>query len=127
MSYDLAVWEGEPPTDDAAGLAELLNQQGQYHHANPRIPPSPKIRAYVEALLQVYPDLSPSAGDDDLSPWSTAPLIGEANGPYVYFPMVWSRCEEVSAVAARIARNHGLNCYDPQLGCLRPTMGELAL
>jgi hypothetical protein len=126
VSYDLAVWEGEPPADDAAGLAELLDQQERYHHADTRIPPGQKIREYVDALLKVYPDLTPGAGDDDPSPWSTAPLIGEANGPYIYFPMAWSRCAEVSAVAARIARDQGLICYDPQARCLRPTSDELA-
>ncbi|MFG1915864.1 hypothetical protein [Micromonospora sp. NPDC048898] len=51
--------------------------------------------------------------------------MGEASGPFVYFPMVYSRCAEVSAGAARIAAEHGLVCFDPQLGVLRPAPDEL--
>jgi hypothetical protein len=39
--------------------------------------------------------------------------------------MVYSRCEEVSAGAARISAEHGLVCFDPQHSVLRPTPDEL--
>lgn len=45
-----------------------------------------------------------------------------ASGPLMYFPMVWSSCEEVSAWAAQLAYEHGLVCYDPQLDQLRPQL-----
>jgi hypothetical protein len=48
------------------------------------------------------------------------PLIGEASGPLIYFPMRWSMAEEASAYAAEIASAMGLNCYDPQARQLRP-------
>lgn len=85
--------------------------------------PTPRIEAYVRTLLERWPDLT---GDDDgRSPWSTGGLIDSASGPFVYFPMVYSRAREVSAGAARIAAEHGLVCFDPQQGRLRPASGPL--
>ncbi|MBA2949574.1 hypothetical protein [Streptomyces himalayensis] len=57
--------------------------------------------------------------EDDVSPWSTGPLIKEVSGPLIYFPMSWSMAEEVSASAAEAASSMGLNCYDPQARQLR--------
>lgn len=120
MSYDLAVWEGERPAGNAAALTTFEALYERYVGGK-GIPPSPRIRAYVETLLERWADLT----EDDESPWSTGPLIGEASGPLIYFPMVYSRCTEVSAGAARIAAEHGLICFDPQLGQLRPAPEEL--
>jgi hypothetical protein len=50
MSYDLAVWEGERPSDDATAGAQyesLMDQMESGEFGEP----SPRIRAYVEALL----------------------------------------------------------------------------
>jgi hypothetical protein len=118
VSYDLAVWEGERPADDETALEMFRALYEQHIEAEELAPPSPRIRAYAEALLKRYPDITDAAGQD--SPWSSGPLIGEAVGPLMYFPMMWSRGEEVSAWAAQLAAEHGLVCYDPQLECLRP-------
>jgi hypothetical protein len=123
MSYDLAVWEGDRPADNAAGLTTFRALYERYVSKG-QIPPTPRIRAYVEVLLERWIDLTED-DDDERSPWSTGPLIKEASGPFIYFPMVYSRCEEVSAGAARIAADHGLVCFDPQLGLLRPAPEEL--
>ncbi|MEG3632927.1 hypothetical protein [Micromonospora palythoicola] len=122
MSYDLAVWEGDRPVDNAAALAtfEALHER---FVGKGGFPPTPRIRAYVDALLERWIDLTEDEHDD--SPWSTGPLIGEASGPFIYFPMVYSRCTEVSAGAARIAAERGLVCFDPQLGLLRPAPEEM--
>jgi hypothetical protein len=61
---------------------------------------------------------------DDVSPWSTAPLMNEAVGPIVYFPMRYSMADEVSAACARMAADRGLVCFDPQRSQLRPTPDE---
>ncbi|ROT31762.1 hypothetical protein [Micromonospora sp. HM5-17] len=122
MSYDLAVWEGDRPADNAAALTTFEALYERYV-TNGQIPPTPRIRAYVEALLERWIDLTED--DDERSPWATGPLIKEASGPFIYFPMVYSRREEVSAGAARIAAEHGLVCFDPQLGLLRPAPEEL--
>jgi hypothetical protein len=70
--------------------------------------PVAENRAFARAFLDRYPDIDAVAGEN--SPWSSAPLIGEASGPLMYFPMVWSGCEEVSAWAAQLAYEHGLVC-----------------
>jgi hypothetical protein len=90
VSYDLAVWEGEPPASDEAGGLQFRSLYERYIETDEPQPPSNRIRAYASALLDRYPDISDEAGPD--SPWSTAPLINEAVGPIMYFPMVWSRC-----------------------------------
>ncbi|WP_255435828.1 hypothetical protein [Salinispora sp. H7-4] len=123
MSYDLAVWEGEQPADDAT--AGRAYEQGYAVYAEgEEQPPTPRIRAYVLALLERWVDLSDD--EDDVSPWSSGPLMDEASGSFVYFTMRFSVCKEVSAAAAQIAVDHGLICYDPQWERLRPTADELA-
>lgn len=125
MSYDLAVWEGERPADDktaAKFFVERIDPQiEEYDLSNP-VPPTPRIRAYVEALLTRWPDIQ-VAGDElvnEDSPWSVSPLMSDAIGWFVYFPMQWSRAREASAFAAEVAKQHGLICYDPQTESLRP-------
>lgn len=117
MSYDLAVWEGPPPSGEEAGK-EFRRLYEHYVEADSQEPPTPRITVYVQALLARYPDIDSPAGDD--SPWSTAPLMDEAVGPIIYFPMGYGVSEEVSAWAAQLAQEHGLVCYDPQMDSLRP-------
>lgn len=38
----------------------------------------------------------------------------------VYLLMSYGEAEEVSKHTAALAREHGLFCFDPQKGCLRP-------
>ncbi|WP_027342981.1 hypothetical protein [Hamadaea tsunoensis] len=118
MSYDLAVWEGERPASDEAAGEKFLALYERYVETSELEPPTERIRAYAMALLDRYPDIS--ADEENDSPWSTAPLLGEAVGPLMYFPMVWSRCVEISAWAADLAAEHGLVCWDPQASKLRP-------
>jgi hypothetical protein len=70
------------PQDVYQGFTQLLEE---LDYDNP--PPTPTIHAYVEALLERWPDID----EAEDSPWSTSPLIGEAIGSFVYFPMVWQR------------------------------------
>ena len=117
VSYDLAVWEGERPADDAAG-SEFERLYAHYAGGGQLQPPTPRIAAYVRALLDRYPDIDTDAGED--SPWADGPLMRDASGPLIYFPMVYSQCNQASAWAAQVAQEHGLVCYDPQIGKLRP-------
>jgi hypothetical protein len=113
MSYDLAVWHGQRPSDDEAGafFDELYDR---YFGSEEVITEaSARIRAYVEALVERYPD------DVASTPWASSPVIDEASGPIVYLLMSYSRAEEVSEYAAALAREHGLVCYDPQGETLR--------
>ncbi|MEH0822154.1 MULTISPECIES: hypothetical protein [Micromonospora] len=124
MSYDLAVWEGELPIDDGAA-GEAYDQLYALYMEDEELPPTPRIRAYVLALLERWVDMSDD--EHDVSPWSAGPLMDEASGPFVYFTMRYSMCEEVSAEAARMAADHGLVCYDPQWERLRPTADERSI
>jgi hypothetical protein len=115
MSYDLVVWEGEFPADsDEAGSVfdELYGRCLESEDVAE--PPSPRIQAYVEALVERWPD------DVHDSPWASPPVMDEASGPVVYLLMSYSQAEQVSEFAARLARDHGLVCFDPQGETLRP-------
>ncbi|MFD4915283.1 hypothetical protein ACFWNR_18950 [Streptomyces virginiae] len=118
MSYDLAVWEGERPADDKTAGRVLRDLYDRYVDGEVEEPPSGRVAAYVAALLERWCDLTED--EEDTSPWSTGPLIGEANGPLVYFPMRWSMAEEASAYAAAVAESMGLVCFDVQQDRLRP-------
>lgn len=113
MSYDLAVWDGERPRDEEAGAVfddlfeRYLDSEDGLTEASPR------IEAYVEALVQRYPDDAPG------SPWASPPVMDEASGPIVYLLVSYSRAEEVSEFAVALAHEHGLVCYDPQGETLR--------
>ncbi|MFY1689026.1 hypothetical protein [Plantactinospora sp. WMMB782] len=122
MTHDLAVWEGDQPTDDVAGAAAFVQLYGRYIGADEAVPPTPRVRAYVEALLDRWIDLTED--EDDVSPWSDGPLINNASGPIVYFAMRYSLAEEVSVEAARMAVERGLVCFDVQWDRLRPTPEE---
>jgi hypothetical protein len=123
VSFDLAVWEGDRPANDLAAAAEFRRLYDRYREAGAPVEPSPRIAAYVQALLARYPDIDTEAGEQ--SPWSTAPLMDEARGPLVYFPMAWGRCAETSDWATRLAEHHGLNCFDPQATRLRTSYRRL--
>jgi hypothetical protein len=113
MSYDLAVWDGELPRGDEAGAVfdELYERYLDSEDVIAEL--SPRIAAYVEALVERYPDNSAD------SPWASPPVFDEASGPIVYLTMSYSMAEEVSEYAAALAREHGLVCFDPQGETLR--------
>jgi hypothetical protein len=118
MSYDLAVWEGERPAGNKAAARAFTALYERYVDTDAEHPPTERIAAYVSALLERWCDLTED--EEDSSPWSTGPLIGEARGPLIYFPMRWSMAEEASAYAAAVADSMGLVCFDPQESQLRP-------
>ncbi|MET9720678.1 hypothetical protein ABZZ46_35505 [Streptomyces rochei] len=118
MSYDLAVWEGERPADDETAGRVFHDLCARYIDSDVKEPPSEHIAAYVAALLERWCDLTED--EEDTSPWSTGPLIGEASGPLIYFPMRWSMAEEASAYAAAVSESMGLVCFDVQQNRLRP-------
>ncbi|MEW2175185.1 hypothetical protein AB0890_02445 [Streptomyces sp. NPDC005406] len=118
MSYDLAVWEGERPTDDKTAGRIFSDLYDRYIDSEVEEPPSERIATYVAALLERWCDVTED--EDDTSPWSSGPLIREASGPLIYFPMRWSMAEEVSAYAAAVAGSMDLVCFDVQQNRLRP-------
>ncbi|MGW7450028.1 hypothetical protein [Streptomyces sp. NPDC054787] len=117
MSYDLAVWEGKRPADDKTAGQVFSDLYDRYIDSEAEEPPSERIAAYVAVLLERWCDLTED--DEDASPWSTGPLIDEASGPLIYFPMRFSMAEEASAYAAAVAETMGLVCFDVQQDRLR--------
>jgi hypothetical protein len=117
VSYDLAVWEGDRPADDAAAARKFEELYDQYVDTDEVQPPASAIARYVAALLERWPDISDD--DSDASPWAAGPLINEGRGPLIYFAMAWSMADEASAYAAEVASSMGLVCFDPQTGQLR--------
>ncbi|MFI6699111.1 hypothetical protein ACIBJC_09075 [Streptomyces sp. NPDC050509] len=117
MTYDLAVWEGERPTDDKTAGQVFSDLYDRYIDGEMEEPPTDRIAAYVAALLERWCDMTED--DEDASPWSTGQLIDEASGPLIYFAMRWSMAEEASAYAAALADSMGLVCFDVQQDRLR--------
>jgi hypothetical protein len=56
MSYDLAVWEGDQPSDDETAGKQFESLMDRME-SNELGDPTPRIRAYVEALLDRWPDI----------------------------------------------------------------------
>jgi hypothetical protein len=100
VSYDLAVWEGQQPDSDEAAAAAFEYLCDRYLETEARPEPTQKIRRYVKILFTRWPDTSDDAGAS--SPWASAPLIDEATGPIVHFPMVYSQADEAAAFAATL-------------------------
>jgi hypothetical protein len=125
MSYDLAVWEGDRPDEsDAPETFSALYERYIGREDPTPVPPTPAIKAYVEALLERWYELGDPRDVDDTSPWSDGPLMNNAQGPIIYFAMRYSTAGEVSAACARMAAERGLVCFDPQHNVLRPAVGE---
>jgi hypothetical protein len=63
-------------------------QLGEYDPSNP-VPPTPRISAYVEALLVRWPDIKVVGNEvmNEDSSWSDGDLMVDAIGWFVYFPM----------------------------------------
>jgi len=116
MSYDPAVWRGgRPESDDAAAeWYRDLMEDGELADG----PPSPPIRACVDALPERWPDITTERGSD--SPWASGPFSDDASGEVAILHIVWDRSEEVPEEVARLAGVHGLNSFDLQLDALRP-------
>lgn len=111
----MVVWVGERPADgDAADeLYEELMEELEEEEGD-GTPPNPRLVAYAAELTERWPD------DLDTGPWVVSPLIADAVGDVFPFGMMFEQAEEVSAYAAGLAVKHGLVCYDPQEGRLRP-------
>jgi hypothetical protein len=122
MSYDLAVWVGPRPASNAEASAEYERRMDAMESAfeDTSEPPvvSPEIRGFVDAALARYPELDDDPGPE--CPWASSPLLGEAVGDLIYFPMTFSGAEYARDVLAEIAGSLDLVCYDPQIEQLLP-------
>ncbi len=113
VSYDLVVWDGPAPADDAGAAAEYGRLYMKYIELSAVRPPWPTITEYVQALLRRWPDL----GAHDLgetSPWASSGLMSNASGPLLYFGMGRDVAGTVVSGAVAEARLRNLVVYDPQ-------------
>ncbi len=117
MSYDLAIWMGDRPKDDAAAAATFESLHAKYLSGVTTLAPAPTMLAFLAELTKRYPDLTELDDEDvDDGVWSDAPLVNNASGPLLYLGIVHSRVDEVvpHIVACATARN--LVVFDPQVG-----------
>ncbi|MFD8421683.1 hypothetical protein [Streptomyces sp. NPDC059466] len=117
MSYDLAVWEGERPTDDKTAGRVFNDLYDRYLDGEPQEPASERIEAYVAVLLERWCDIIED--EEETSPWSVGPLIDSASGPLIPFGLSWHMAEEASAYAATLAASMRLVCFGLQQDRLR--------
>ena len=116
MSYDLVVWEGNPPASSSEAertFEELMDADEA--RADRELPPGPLTPA-IDALLR---DLTTCWRDgidmDESSPWAMSHLRDAASGRLAYFTMSTSPLlDEAVDYIAHVARGLGLVCYDPQ-------------
>jgi len=114
MSYNLAVWEGDRPADHRAATTTFRAMYAEYAAAggDTRGAPTTRLRAFVHALLDQWPDITDDLHDD--SPWAAGPLMREAIGPFMCLAIMQAQRRPAGSFVAQIAREHGLICYDPQ-------------
>jgi hypothetical protein len=109
VTYTLAVWDGETPADGEQATAEYNRLVELAEDAS--IPPTPKIRRYVETLLARWPDITEEGGEN--SPWADGPLMSDANGPLFVFGLCTFLGEEPFTYCHELAKEHGLVFFDP--------------
>jgi hypothetical protein len=83
-------------------------------------PPTPRLKAFIEALEKRYPSLD---DDPDDSPWADWPL-GDTilDGHGVSLSVVWSQADRMSQELRSACNQAGLTLYDPQESLvIRPT------
>ncbi|CAN5175523.1 hypothetical protein BH23ACT9_BH23ACT9_35210 [soil metagenome] len=120
MSYDIAVWEGDMPADDDAAAAAFEALYDHYVLGSGTlglVPPAAAIIAFVEGLLQRWPDLDEH--NEDEVPWADAPLVGNALGPLLYLGITNGELGDQAVAYVRdLAAQAGLVCFDPQQAIL---------
>lgn len=114
MSYDLAVWEGSTPADDAEALRQFeafVDAEALLREATVSLPPpTAALKDFVATLSRMYPD-SPTGG---ISVWSAGPPTEDAWGTFVHFALTYAGAEVALPTIAAEAVLRGLICFDPQ-------------
>jgi hypothetical protein len=113
MSYDLAVWF----PDRLLSEEDALEQYRKLCDANMNglIPP-PSIGNFYLELYKIHPEIDDvpedKIDDVDFSPWS---MQHDFSDRHMIISCVWSRAEHVHDLVLRLAQEHGLAVFDPQL------------
>ena len=116
MSYDVAVWDGERPTDNQEAIEtfeRLMDADEARGDDEPAEPLTERIDAFLTDLLARWPDIDEPGGEE--SPWAMSGVREDASGPVCYLTMSNTPLlDEAVAYIAQLARRHGLVCFDPQ-------------
>lgn len=106
MSFDLYVFDGDVPDDEAA-LNNLMDDESRWG-----TPLTPRLATFVAELERRYPGLD---DDPDNSPWASWPLTqAMVGGTCCAFNIEWSQSERMSADIRALCTEQGLTLYDPQ-------------
>jgi len=105
------VWEGPHPRDDAEAGRQYDELFDRYHETDDLVPPTERIRAFVEAAIARWPE---AGGREGQSPWGHQPVIEMASGPMFYATLSWGPGPGMAEPMAQLAADHGLVLYDPQ-------------
>lgn len=110
VSFDLAVWfeAASSLTPEAAEekYARLCDEDLA------GVVPSDRVSAFYRALTATYPEIDTVPDEDiDAGPWTAALDVSPG---HVIMSITWSRAEEVGSAVRKLAREHGLVCFDPQ-------------
>lgn len=111
MSYDIAVIDGDPPSDHKAGLAQYLSLMNLLETDSPPAP-TERVLAFAKALALRWPAETDDEFED--SPWAGWPLEDDVVGSILYTGVRFSAADEVIPQIAVMAAEHGLVCFDPQ-------------
>ncbi|GAA0628592.1 hypothetical protein GCM10009547_35320 [Sporichthya brevicatena] len=123
MAYQLYVWEGERPAEDAG--ARVCREMVCRHLVGDKTEATPGIRAFVDALTEEWSD-DPDDPASITSPWVWTPLLDDASGPMLLLTLDDEMALYGSVLVAAMAEERGLVVYDPQLELLRPVSEEIA-
>ncbi|MGQ0465437.1 MAG: hypothetical protein ACT4QG_08960 [Sporichthyaceae bacterium] len=118
MGHKLVIWEGAPPADFEAGVAQMRETSRLYLFDEP-VEPTPAIRRFVEALAEIWPD-DPADSRWDDSPWKDSPLIECASGPSIYLDLTLGGGWRESNTIAGIGADYGLVTFDCMLAMVLP-------
>jgi hypothetical protein len=111
MSHAYSAYDGPPPRTFEEAMAALEAMETAYEGEQP---PTASIRAFVDALLARWPDISDEQGEQ--SPWSDGPMVNNAAGSVIHFGVVYSRLDEAEPFVVETARHHGLVLVDQEEG-----------
>lgn len=114
MTANLYCWM--PSLDLDPEASDFQDKLGALLEEEAPPAPSPRLVAFVEALLTRYPDLT----ETEDTVWAMGPLVRCIVGKFIDLPMTWSRCVEAVPFITETALKHGLHSYEPHGGSFIP-------
>lgn len=108
--YRLGFWIGPAPADAEEACADLHTRLERaeeiWKEFDRPLPPLPRIRAFVEAVLEAFPT-------DDLagSPWKCSDIAEDAQAD-TFTPSIRGPHREVIGLLTQLAHAHGLQAFD---------------